>query len=55
MLLARAAGGAWAVAQNLTDEEFEARCYRPAMPRSSRQFEPDYAWIHQELKRPGVT
>ena len=55
MLLARAAGVDWAVAQTLSDEQLEARLYRPAVPRSSRQLEPDYAWVHQELKRPGVT
>jgi transposase len=55
ILLARAAGVDWAVAQTLSDEQLEARLYRPAVPRASRQLEPDYAWIHQELKRPGVT
>jgi transposase len=55
MLLARAAGVDWAVAQTLSDEELEARLYRPPVPRASRQLEPDYAWIHHELKRPGVT
>ena len=55
VLLARAAGVDWALAQTLSDEELEARLYRPPVPRSSRQLEPDYAWIHQELKRPGVT
>ena len=55
MLLARAAGVDWSVAQTLSDAELEARLYRPAVPRASRQLEPDYAWIHQELKRPGVT
>jgi transposase len=53
--LARAAGVDWAVAQMLTDEELEARLYRPAVPRAARHLEPDYAYIHQELKRPGVT
>lgn len=55
VLHARAADVDWATAQTLTDEELEARLYRPAVPRASRQLEPDYAWIHQELKRPGVT
>jgi len=55
MLLARAAGVDWSVAQTLSDEQLEARLYRPAVPRASRQLEPDYAWMHQELKRPGVT
>ena len=55
VLFARAAGVDWAVAQTLSDAELEARIYRPPVARSSRQLEPDYAWIHQELKRPGVT
>jgi transposase len=53
--LARAAGVDWAVAQTLSDEELEARLYRPAVPRAARHLEPDYAYVHQELKRPGVT
>ncbi len=53
--LARAAGVDWTVAQGLSDEELEARLYRPAVPRAARHLEPDYALIHQELKRPGVT
>jgi transposase len=52
---ARAAGVDWALAQTLTDDELEARLYRPAVPRSARHLEPDYAYIHQELKRAGVT
>ena len=55
LLLARAAGVDWAVAQTLSDDELEERLYRPAVPRASRQLEPDCAWIHHELKRPGVT
>lgn len=55
VLLARAAGVDWAAAQGLTDAELESRLYCPPVPRSSRHLEPDYAWIHQELKRPGVT
>jgi transposase len=55
MLMARAAGVDWALAQTLSDEELEARLYRPPAARLNRQVEPDYALIHQELKRPGVT
>lgn len=55
VLMARAASVDWAVAQKLDDAELERRLYRPPVPRCSRQLEPDYAWIHQELKRPGVT
>src|SRR5262245_11147538 len=53
--MARVAGVDWAVAQSLNDDELEARVYRPAVPRSSRHLEPDFAHIHQELRRPGVT
>ncbi len=55
VLLARAAGVDWALAQTLSDEELEHRLYRAPVARSSHQLEPDYALIHQELKRPGVT
>lgn len=55
VLLARAAGVDCAVAQTLGDAELEARLYKPPVARASRQLEPDFAWVHQELKRPGVT
>jgi transposase len=55
VVLARAAGVDWALAQTLSDAELEARLFRPPVPRSSKQLEPDFAWVHQELKRPGVT
>ena len=55
VLLARVAGVDWAVAQTLTDEELEARVFRPALPRNSHQLAPDFALVHQELKRAGVT
>lgn len=53
--LARAAGVDWAVAQTLSDAELESRLFRPAVPRAASHLEPDYAHIHRELKRPGVT
>ena len=53
--MARVAGVDWAVAQSLSDEELEARLYRPPGLRPCQQLEPDHAFIHQELKRPGVT
>jgi len=54
-LLARAAGVDWAIAESLSDEDLERRLYRPPVPRASRQLEPDYAHVHRELARPGVT
>ena len=53
--LARVAGVDWELAQTLSDEDLEARLYRPALPRSSHQRAPDFGVVHQELKRPGVT
>jgi transposase len=54
--LARVAGVDWELAQTLSDEELQARLYRPALPRGSHQLAPDFSVVHQELKRrPGVT
>jgi transposase len=53
--MARAAGVDWDTAQALSDEALEARLYRPAVPRASHQLTPDFAVVHQELKRAGVT
>ena len=39
-------------AQTLTDEELEARLYRPPVPRASRQLEPDYAWSTRSSSAP---
>ena len=55
VMFARAAGVDWATAQTLTDEALEARLYKPPVARASARLEPDFALIHQELKRPGVT
>jgi len=48
LMLARLAGVDWPLAQTLSDEQLEARPYRPALPRSSHQLAPDFAHIHQE-------
>ena len=55
VLLARVAGVDWELAQTLSDEELEARLFRAAVPRSSHHLSPDFALVHQELKRAGVT
>ena len=52
---ARAATLDWAQAQLLSDDELQARLYRPPVARQSRHLEPDYAHLHGELKRPDVT
>ncbi|ALT77387.1 IS21 family transposase [Paucibacter sp. KCTC 42545] len=52
---ARVAGLDWNAAQALSDAELQGRLYRPAVARQSRHLEPDYATLHIELKRPGVT
>lgn len=51
----RAAGLDWAQAQHLSDDEPQARLYRPPVARQSRHLEPDYDHLHSELKRAGVT
>jgi transposase len=54
-LYARDAGVDWPLASTLSDDDLQARLYPPPRPRSSTRLEPDYAALHQELKRPGVT
>lgn len=43
--LARVAGVDWDAVQTLSDEDLEARLYRPALPRSSHQLAPDFAQV----------
>jgi transposase len=54
-MYARDAGVDWPLASTLSDDELEARLYPPPRPRSSTRQELDYAALHHELKRPGVT
>lgn len=53
---AEAAGVSWPLPDDLTDQTLEARLYPPpeATPADKRPL-PDWAAIHRELKRPGVT
>jgi len=55
---ARAAGVSWPLREDITDELLEARLY-PASASlaelAARRPRPDWATIHRELKRPGVT
>jgi transposase len=54
---ATAAGLAWPLADEVTDEVLELRLFgRPAAPTGQRRrAEPDWAALARELKRPGVT
>jgi transposase len=54
-MYARDAGVDWPLASTLGDDELAARLYPAPRPRSSTRHEPDFAALHQELKRPGVT
>ena len=46
----------WAEVEALTDEALERRlCGPPAGEIEGDRPEPDLVWIHQELRRPGVT
>jgi len=55
VLYARDAGIDWAAAATLNDDELHSRLYPVPRPRTSTRQEPDYAALHQEFKRPGVT
>lgn len=51
---ARAVGLSWPLSEDLDDAVLEARLFSAPSP-SSGKAPPDVAWIHQELKRKGVT
>jgi transposase len=52
---AAAAGIVWGEVRELDETEFAARLQRSAPPRVSSFAAPDFAWIHQELKKKSVT
>ncbi|HEU0219104.1 MAG TPA: IS21 family transposase [Stellaceae bacterium] len=53
---ARLAGLAWPLPDELSDEELERRLYPPpSAAAKNRRPQPDWAIIHRELRRPGVT
>lgn len=51
---AREAGLGWPLPAELDEEALHARLYRRSVPLS-RTPQPDFAHLHAELKRPGVT
>jgi hypothetical protein len=53
--LAADAGLGWPLPADLSDGALERRLYSQPSARTSAFIEPDYAQIHQELKRIGVT
>jgi transposase len=53
---ATAAGLTWPLRADLDDTALEARLFtRPTMPPARHRALPDWAALHQELKKPGVT
>ncbi|MBY0497915.1 MAG: IS21 family transposase [Cyanobacteria bacterium] len=53
---AKVCGLTWAQVEALTDEALERRLYGPpAGEVAGDRPEPDLVWMHQELRRPGVT
>ena len=53
--LAGDAGLSWPLPDDLDDGALERRLYSQPSARTSAFIEPDYAVVHQELKRKGVT
>ena len=52
----RRAGLGWPLPEGLTDEALECRLYPPpAVAAKDRRPQPDWAVVHRELRRPGVT
>jgi transposase len=52
---AREAGIGWPLPVEMTDATLEALLYRPSVPVEKRRSQPEWATVHRELKRPGVT
>jgi transposase len=52
---ARQAGLSWPLPEDQDDAALEARLFPPAPGAAGPRPLPDPAWLHQELKRPGVT
>ena len=53
--LATAVGLSWPLPDDLDDGALERRLYQQPAARTSAFTEPDYANVHQELKRKGIT
>ena len=52
---ARRASLGWPLPEGLTDEALEVRLYPPPAGAKDRRPQPDWAAVHRELRRPGVT
>jgi transposase len=52
---ARKAGVGWPLAAELTDAALDQLLYRSATPAEKRRPQPEWATVHRELKRAGVT
>jgi transposase len=52
---ARRAGLTWPLPEHLSDEALERRLYPPSIVKDEQRPLPNWAEIHRELKRPGVT
>lgn len=55
VLRAEAAGLSWPLPEDLTEAELDARLFPPTISGSEPRPEPDWAAVHRELQRKGVT
>ena len=52
---AKRAGLSWPLPENLGDEALERLVYPPVPIAKDRRLQPEWATVHRELRRPGVT
>jgi transposase len=52
---AKSTGLTWELAQTMSEAMLEERLYGRGAPAGAARAEPDIAWMHAELKRPGMT
>lgn len=52
---AKEAGLSWPLPEDLDDTALEARLFKKPVDAGITRQDPDFGWVHRELRRPGVT
>ena len=55
LVRAKTAGLSWPLPAGMDETTLEAKLFPPAPPSGTPRSAPECAWMHQELRRPGVT
>ena len=55
LVRAKTAGLSWPLPDGMDEATLEAKLFPPTLPSGTTRPAPECAWMHQELRRPGVT